>query len=389
MRSSGDFSKWAKQVDGYTQHGNIKGEKKNAIYEAVKKDTGDKELAARVANRQGKPGKQHQGPPYSAPIKGASYTRSMLKGAAKPDAWKEVMSLVRAATSPGRKLSPLFKAPGSPLTVARPDWIPAAQDSARALESLLMAPLSKMKQQAGRVVTASEVLKGGLADNKSNKDFNPEELAKGKKTELEHTDSSAMAEEISRDHLTEDPKYYSHLKEMEKKYKGKEASPITFQELHGMVAASRRLGEKKFNDANGDHKQQPNRFEDHKQASARRPGDFFSFLAKSAGITDYAGRAMVERALAGMAGGEAALARQRLARRLTVPAAALAEATIPGATALVGGAGALASGIGGPVAEGISRGLRDAQNLFIRRPLAWARRSSKRLRGIKPKGWVE
>jgi len=66
---AGLFAKAAKKMPGgYTQHGNIKGKKKNSIYEAVRQDTGDKELAARVANRQGKPGKQKQGPPYTSPL---------------------------------------------------------------------------------------------------------------------------------------------------------------------------------------------------------------------------------------------------------------------------------------------------------------------------------
>jgi hypothetical protein len=46
----GRLSKHAKQMDGYTQHGNIKGKKRNEIYEAVRDATGNKSLAAAKAN---------------------------------------------------------------------------------------------------------------------------------------------------------------------------------------------------------------------------------------------------------------------------------------------------------------------------------------------------
>ena len=38
----------------------------------------------------------------------------------------------------------------------------------------------------------------------------------GMKVELEHTKNSKIALEIVKDHLTEDPKYYSKLKTIEK-----------------------------------------------------------------------------------------------------------------------------------------------------------------------------
>jgi hypothetical protein len=63
------------------------------------------------------------------------------------------------------------------------------------------------------------------------KDVDPKELAMGKKIEEEHTvggkkgklpNGDSVEEKISLDHLAEDdPKYYTHLKEMEEKY-GKE-----------------------------------------------------------------------------------------------------------------------------------------------------------------------
>lgn len=59
-------------------------------------------------------------------------------------------------------------------------------------------------------------LKGGRADNKSDKDFDPKQLRVGAKHEKEHTSDAATAKEIARDHLAEDPKYYIKLKKIEK-----------------------------------------------------------------------------------------------------------------------------------------------------------------------------
>jgi len=63
--------------------------------------------------------------------------------------------------------------------------------------------------------------------------YNPEQLAMGKKVELEHgtknpstnitDDDPHMTEQIARAHLLEDPKYYTHLKDMEDRYAKKQA----------------------------------------------------------------------------------------------------------------------------------------------------------------------
>jgi len=58
-------------------------------------------------------------------------------------------------------------------------------------------------------------LPGGLADNKKPQDFDPKALAQGQKVESEHTSRPEIAEEISMDHLTEDPHYYTKLRKME------------------------------------------------------------------------------------------------------------------------------------------------------------------------------
>lgn len=62
-------------------------------------------------------------------------------------------------------------------------------------------------------------IKGGLADDKTPKNFDSKALAEGMKVEMEHTSNKTIAREIAMDHLTEDVNYYKKLKEVEKKEK--------------------------------------------------------------------------------------------------------------------------------------------------------------------------
>lgn len=64
---------------------------------------------------------------------------------------------------------------------------------------------------------AKDLIPGGLAD-KVKSGFDPDQLRKGIKVEMEHTKDPDLAREIAQDHLTEDPKYYDHLDKMEKMY---------------------------------------------------------------------------------------------------------------------------------------------------------------------------
>jgi hypothetical protein len=66
-------------------------------------------------------------------------------------------------------------------------------------------------------IAAKDRLPGGLADDASPKEFDPDELELGVKTESEHTTDKSLAREIAMDHLTEDPKYYTKLKNFESK----------------------------------------------------------------------------------------------------------------------------------------------------------------------------
>lgn len=55
---------------------------------------------------------------------------------------------------------------------------------------------------------SADLLPGGVGDNKPDDAFNPKSLAKGIKEEHEHTNNSAVAKEIAKDHLTEDAGAY-------------------------------------------------------------------------------------------------------------------------------------------------------------------------------------
>lgn len=59
-------------------------------------------------------------------------------------------------------------------------------------------------------------IKGGLADNSKPSEFDNNQLKKGIKIELEHTNDKDLAKEIAMDHLKEDPKYYDKLEKIEK-----------------------------------------------------------------------------------------------------------------------------------------------------------------------------
>jgi hypothetical protein len=63
--------------------------------------------------------------------------------------------------------------------------------------------------------TTDDFLVGGEADGAKDNEFDPGQLRMGQHHELEHTDNPAVALEIAKDHLREDPLYYTKLKRME------------------------------------------------------------------------------------------------------------------------------------------------------------------------------
>jgi len=58
---------------------------------------------------------------------------------------------------------------------------------------------------------APDQLPGGRGDGRPDEDFDPAQLHRGIVVELEHTYDRAIAKEIAKDHLTEDPDYYRKL----------------------------------------------------------------------------------------------------------------------------------------------------------------------------------
>jgi len=60
----------------------------------------------------------------------------------------------------------------------------------------------------------SESLIGGKGDKSQTSDFDPKQVAMGRKVEMEHTKNPKVAEDILKDHLKENPRYYSKLKQI-------------------------------------------------------------------------------------------------------------------------------------------------------------------------------
>ena len=59
-------------------------------------------------------------------------------------------------------------------------------------------------------------IKGGLAQNTPDTDYPQDQIEQGIKVEKEHTTDKKIAKEIAKDHLKENPKYYTELKKIEK-----------------------------------------------------------------------------------------------------------------------------------------------------------------------------
>lgn len=68
---------------------------------------------------------------------------------------------------------------------------------------------------------SEDLIPGGKADDAEDEDFPMEQLLKGIKVEMEHTDDPDLAKEIATDHLEEFDDYYDALAEMEDELKNK------------------------------------------------------------------------------------------------------------------------------------------------------------------------
>jgi hypothetical protein len=60
---------------------------------------------------------------------------------------------------------------------------------------------------------AGEMIPGGKGEGKSPLEFTPDQILKGMRVEMEHTDDPMVSLEIALDHLTEDPEYYGNDEE--------------------------------------------------------------------------------------------------------------------------------------------------------------------------------
>ena len=72
------------------------------------------------------------------------------------------------------------------------------------------------RQMAGVQAGWHDQLPGGLADQRTPEDFDPRQLSRGMKVEQEHTNDPHVQQEITMDHLVEDPNYYPKLTRMER-----------------------------------------------------------------------------------------------------------------------------------------------------------------------------
>ena len=78
---------------------------------------------------------------------------------------------------------------------------------------------AKAKEYMQVHAKSKEYIKGGLGDGKKNSDFSKRQMKMGAKVEMEHTTNPKIAQEISRDHLSEFANYYTELAKAEKRMK--------------------------------------------------------------------------------------------------------------------------------------------------------------------------
>lgn len=71
--------------------------------------------------------------------------------------------------------------------------------------------------KAGRLNAGDpdDVLPGGVGDSRKPSDFSAHEMHEGQEEEMEHTKNPAVARDIAKDHLAEDPHYYTKLERLE------------------------------------------------------------------------------------------------------------------------------------------------------------------------------
>lgn len=79
-----------------------------------------------------------------------------------------------------------------------------------------------------KVAATDELMTEVQGDERPDDMFLTRELVKGMRIEMEHTDEPEEAKEIAKDHLIEDPRYYTKLEKCEAMTPG--AAPEGFRE---------------------------------------------------------------------------------------------------------------------------------------------------------------
>lgn len=92
-----------------------------------------------------------------------------------------------------------------------------APEHKQKLLSMLGTDRGFLNNKTNNKLASDDILPGGIGDKYNVSDFPKKEMAKGVKTESEHTTNPAIAADITKDHLVEDPKYYTKLEKVEKK----------------------------------------------------------------------------------------------------------------------------------------------------------------------------
>lgn len=91
----------------------------------------------------------------------------------------------------------------------------AAEQARQRLRARMYRHLGGKYVGAEKPITEDRI-PGGKADDRPDSDFDPEQLAKGVKVEMEHTDDPEVAKEIAKDHILYDGSiYYDALEKME------------------------------------------------------------------------------------------------------------------------------------------------------------------------------
>jgi hypothetical protein len=99
-----------------------------------------------------------------------------------------------------------------------PDNYAARNELWRRCSALYRSMRGSRPNRIPQSTVIQKALPGGKGEGRDPSEFDPEQVAMGIEVELEHTSDREVALEICLDHLTEDPLYYTHLKEMEDKY---------------------------------------------------------------------------------------------------------------------------------------------------------------------------